>query len=189
MASRRDGSPFMNLLMIAPLCDSRGQIRYHIGAQVDVSGIVKECTDLESLRRLVNRENGERGVQAGLDATHDGEPAAEGEAKKDEFQELSEMFNLQELDTVRRWGGRMHKDMREDETDPSGTSNWHRPRLLLSEPSPEVPQHNRILGTRFGGKLSGVYQNVRHSSLSSPSRMLYVAPHTPRRPWCLRGWR
>ncbi|KAK8031438.1 hypothetical protein PG990_001172 [Apiospora arundinis] len=56
---RRDGSPFMNLLMVAPLFDSRGQVRYHIGAQVDVSGLVKESAGLESLERLVARENPE----------------------------------------------------------------------------------------------------------------------------------
>jgi hypothetical protein len=43
----------MNLLMMAPLRDSRGTIRYFIGAQVDVSGLAKECSDLESLKRLV----------------------------------------------------------------------------------------------------------------------------------------
>lgn len=56
---RRDGSPFMNLLMVAPLFDSRGKVRYHIGAQVDVSGLVKEAAGLESLERLVARENPE----------------------------------------------------------------------------------------------------------------------------------
>ena len=50
----------MNLLMTAPLCDSRGKIRYFIGAQVDVSGLVKECTELESLQRLLEmQERGE----------------------------------------------------------------------------------------------------------------------------------
>ncbi|KAK8135876.1 hypothetical protein PG984_003816 [Apiospora sp. TS-2023a] len=56
---RRDGSPFMNLLMVAPLYDSRGKVRYHIGAQVDVSGLVKESAGLDSLERLVARENPE----------------------------------------------------------------------------------------------------------------------------------
>ncbi|KAK8058370.1 hypothetical protein PG994_008818 [Apiospora phragmitis] len=56
---RRDGSPFMNLLMVAPLFDSRGMVRYHIGAQVDVSGLVKESAGLDSLERLVARENPE----------------------------------------------------------------------------------------------------------------------------------
>lgn len=148
--------------MIAPLCDNRGQLRYHIGAQVDVSGIVKECTDLESLRRLVYREERQR-------AAADGETPVEESSKRDEFQELSEMFNLQELDTVRRCGGRLHKDMRDNETEASG-NNWHRPRLLLSEPSMEVTKISR-LDTRFGGKLSGVYQNVRISSIYSMANL------------------
>lgn len=39
MNSRRDGSPFMNLLQCAPLCDSQGRVKYFIGAQIDVSGL------------------------------------------------------------------------------------------------------------------------------------------------------
>ncbi|KAG7149241.1 Phototropin like protein [Verticillium longisporum] len=50
---RRDGSPFMNLLMMAPLYDSRGTIRYFIGAQVDVSGLVKESSGLDAMKKLM----------------------------------------------------------------------------------------------------------------------------------------
>ncbi len=143
---RRDGSPFLNLLMTAPLMDSRGQIRYFIGAQVDVSGIAKDCTDLESLRRLVNRENGE---------------SEEDEApKKPEFQELSEMLNLHELDTVRRFGGKMHRDSQDEDSEANGT-NWHKPRLMLSETEAESAKSSIYNSTRLSGKLSGVYQNVR----------------------------
>lgn len=50
----------MNLLMIAPLSDSRGVVRYHIGAQVDVTGLVKDFTEMESLQKLMEmREHGE----------------------------------------------------------------------------------------------------------------------------------
>ena len=77
--SRRDGSPFVNLLMIAPLCDSRGQIRYHIGAQVDVSGLVKDCTDLESFQQLVMGPGDRQGLELN---DNDDTP------KKDEFQEV-----------------------------------------------------------------------------------------------------
>lgn len=65
--------------MIAPLCDSRGQIRYHIGAQVDVSGLVKDCTDLESFQQLVADQNQQKSPQS------DG---ADDRQKKDEFQEV-----------------------------------------------------------------------------------------------------
>ena len=140
----------MNLLMISPLRDSKGEVRYHIGAQVDVSGIVKECTDLESLRRLVLRD--------------EAEAEAEVEPKKDAFQELSEMFNMHELETVRRFGGRMHKEMEDVDVDVDvGVNIWHRPRLLLSDPSPETLRPPQF-PSRFGGELSGVYKNVRFLS-------------------------
>ena len=71
--------------MIAPLCDSRGQIRYHIGAQVDVSGLVKDCTDLESFQKLVtDQSNRQTPSDNGLDDAQ----------KKDEFQEVSCLLDL-----------------------------------------------------------------------------------------------
>lgn len=167
--SRRDGSPFMNLLMIAPLTDSRGQIRYFIGAQVDVSGIVKDCTDLESLRRLVE-EDDEKASRSSPDTYQDHEP------KKPELQELSEVLKLHELDTVRRHGGWLHRDPSEDESD-TASGNWQRPRLMLAEPSPDegnknykiaVPQSYQLpaQAPQLSGKLNGVYQNVRQMTLS-----------------------
>lgn len=38
---RRDGSPFLNLLMHAPLRDSAGKVRYFLGAQVDISNLAQ----------------------------------------------------------------------------------------------------------------------------------------------------
>ncbi|KAI9761749.1 MAG: E3 ubiquitin-protein ligase hrd1 [Chaenotheca gracillima] len=164
---RRDGSPFMNLLMIAPLCDSRGQIRYFIGAQVDVSGVVKDCTDLESLRRLVIEDEGESEDQE----AGDGKTVKQSDTRRDEFQELSEMFNMQELDIVRRWGGRMHRDTQEDDAE----DNWHRPRLMISEPSPEFSKVNP-LGGPVSGKLSGVYQHYLLVRPYPSLRVLFASP-------------
>lgn len=39
--------------MIAPLLDVHGNLKYFIGAQVDVSGLVKDSVELDGLRRLV----------------------------------------------------------------------------------------------------------------------------------------
>ncbi|KAK1072862.1 hypothetical protein LTR33_010142 [Friedmanniomyces endolithicus] len=100
---RRDGSPFMNLLMTAPLMDSRGNIRYFIGAQVDCSGLVKDCSDLDGLLRLVERDEDPQAAE------HE-----ERANRKDEFQELSQMFNGAELETVRKYGGRMHREYLDD---------------------------------------------------------------------------
>jgi hypothetical protein len=135
----------MNLLMTAPLCDSRGKVRYFIGAQVDVSGLVKESVELESMQRL-------------LELHEKGEPAPDihkpSTDKKDEFQELCEMFNMSELSTVRKHGGRMHEESQDDSDTMSMQSQ--QPRLLLKEPMDSVS----AAAARASGKLSGAYQNV-----------------------------
>ena len=157
---RRDGSPFMNLLMIAPLMDSRGNIRYYIGAQVDVSGLIKDCSDLDGLAKMVEREQDPQRAAKEAEA-----------AKKDEFQELSEMFNGAETEVVRKYGGRMHKEY-VYETDSESISHG-RKRILLKDltsdqPDPdeidETARRPSIPGTpqkdRINGKLEGVYSHV-----------------------------
>ncbi|QKX63302.1 uncharacterized protein TRUGW13939_10471 [Talaromyces rugulosus] len=54
---RRDGSPFMNLLMCAPLCDSKGRVRYFIGAQIDVSGLVMGDAGMDSMKDVAREES------------------------------------------------------------------------------------------------------------------------------------
>lgn len=151
---RRDGSPFMNLLMTAPLCDSRGKVRYFIGAQIDVSGILKESVGFESLKKL---ERQDRGLP--MDDGRDGNPEKE---PKDEFQELSEMFNLEELESVRKFGGRMHRESEEKDSDSIRVTA--RPRLVLKEQSRyELKSFTRE--GRTNGRLEGVYQNVSYLSM------------------------
>ena len=140
------------MLMVAPLCDSRGKIRYFIGAQVDVSGLVKDCTDLETLQRLVVQEQGEQSDSNG--GNIDGQ-----QESKDDFQDLAEMLNMAELETVRKFGGRMHREYEDEEGDTSRIVAPHMPRLLLQEPTRDVnPEFEH--SSRQSGKLSGIYQNV-----------------------------
>jgi len=154
--------------MIAPLRDSRGTLRYYIGAQVDVSGLAKDGTQLEALSRMLDRRRYDE----------DNPP----EAKKDEFQELSEMFNLAELDIVRRHGGKMHREHVEESEDAS----WHRPRLLLQDRAPGAASPDAVMETTtVHGKLSGVYQNVSCSNLlivfkrAHNRRRIYLSDLTP----------
>ena len=156
----------MNMLMIAPLCDSRGKIRYFIGAQVDVSGLVKDCTDLETLQRLVAQE------QASQNDANRGTSGAQQNGK-DDFQDLSEMLNMAELGTVRKYGGRMHREYEDEEGDTSRNTAPHMPRLLLQEPIADVNpafEHD----TRQSGRLSGIYQNVRlsHPNLAGRTNLV-----------------
>lgn len=166
---RRDGSPFLNLLMIAPLFDSKGTLRYFIGAQVDVSGLLKEMTGMSALEQVI--AHGEDKSRKDEERRH----------VKDEFQSLSEMFNTTELDTVRQYGGRMHRDQIDDDRESIMTS---RPRLLLNDPTSEILDRSPSMsnadtaGVRFrqNGKLEGVYQHYLLVRPAPSLRILFTSP-------------
>ncbi|KAF2858525.1 hypothetical protein K470DRAFT_251119 [Piedraia hortae CBS 480.64] len=80
---RRDGSPFMNLITIAPLVDSRGALKYFLGVATDVSHLLATTTGLGPLH-------------------------SPNDKKRDELRGLSEMLTATEQETVRRFAGRMH---------------------------------------------------------------------------------
>lgn len=49
----------MNLLMIAPLYDNKGAVRYFLGCQIDVSGLVEGGRGLESFAQLLSQDRSE----------------------------------------------------------------------------------------------------------------------------------
>lgn len=175
---RRDGSPFMNLLMIAPLFDSRGVIRYHIGAQIDVSGLAKECAGLESLTRLVGPKHsdvdpgGEAGAGAGAEASVD--PNG-----NDEFRGLAKMFSLQELKTVQEAGGAMHRTRQEETGKVETASDWHQSRLLITENS-GLQRHDSDtvlnISISSGGRPKNVYEHYLLVRPYPSLRVLFASP-------------
>ena len=154
--------------MIAPLCDTRGTIRYFIGAQVDVSGLVKECSDLESLRRLVDKDEATEEERAIL---------ATKIAPRDEFRDLSQMLNLTELETVRRYGGTMHKELQEknDDSNNKHVENWTKPRLVINSPSPDGDK-GVSHGMAISGQLRGIYENYLLVRPYPSLRILFASP-------------
>jgi PAS domain S-box-containing protein len=53
---RRDGTPFVNVLLLAPLHDSKGNVKYYLGAQVDASRLVEGGRGVNGFERyLVGR--------------------------------------------------------------------------------------------------------------------------------------
>lgn len=135
--------------MCSPLYDNSGKIRYFLGAQVDISSTINEGTDLESLQRLIEQK--ERGDD--LDASN--------QEKKDEFQELSEMLDIQELNAVRKWGGRMLQETQEEDSS-SHKVNRRRPTVLLRDPSRDYIKTSPASAGNVG-KVVGFYHNVRHT--------------------------
>jgi hypothetical protein len=144
----------MNMLMVAPLLDSRGNCRYFIGAQVDVSGLCKDCTDLQGLQRLLEKEDRKVNPQNYPDEE-------EEEENKDEFQALAETLSGPELEVIRRHGGKMHSQHVEDPADIQ-RHDRDRPRLLLKDQTPTPPDASRsaFIPDKANGKLEGIYQNV-----------------------------
>lgn len=102
---RRDGTPFVNLLMCAPLYDDKGVIRYFIGAQVDVTGLVKDGLGIESFRNFLQKEKDEQQEQQRRSETPrppNGIPSSRTRDTLAKLQELSTMFSQDESDTVNR---------------------------------------------------------------------------------------
>lgn len=153
---RRDGSPFEVLLMITPLVDARGRVRYYLGAQIDVSGLLNDFYGFEHLHQYIDRDG------YSVD-TSDGEGDSgfedQDEFRKPELQELSELFSHTELDTVRRHGGRLHHP---DLQEPS--AGWKkRQRLIIpvdgspydhDEDASSHHPHDSLQGPGNGSKVS-----------------------------------
>ncbi|KEQ72272.1 hypothetical protein M436DRAFT_49208 [Aureobasidium namibiae CBS 147.97] len=86
---RRDGIPFMNLLLIAPLYDNKGSVRYFLGAQVDVSHLIEGGKGIESFEKLLANDRAEERYR--------------GRSNRKPTQvlgELGQMMNDDELDAI-----------------------------------------------------------------------------------------
>ncbi|KAJ5645329.1 PAS-associated C-terminal [Penicillium longicatenatum] len=160
---RRDGSPFMNLLQCAPLCDSQGKVRYFIGAQVDVSGLAMEGAQMESLQALTaQKERREAGEE-------------EPQQSKSEFQELGELFSPRELQNIHAYGGNLFQPI-EEKVNPTNSrlfipgSPDYEAEKRLSEFQQSAPSANP------SGSLTGVYKNYLLVRPYPSLRVLFTSP-------------
>ena len=79
--------------MCVPLRDQSGKVRYYLGAQLDITGLVNDCTGLATLKNIVERNNEYRSHVTNRDVPKE-------TIQKDEFEQLSEAFNPQELEKL-----------------------------------------------------------------------------------------
>ncbi|KAI9775373.1 MAG: hypothetical protein M1835_005848 [Candelina submexicana] len=161
---RRDGSPFLNLLLIAPLYDNKGAVRYFIGAQIEVTGLVEDGRGLVTLERLLEKDR-----QIGIASSEDSVSRV-----TKSLQDLSLMFSHDEADIVKQHsrgensgtntparGGRMYRPLRRvlgDENLNDGTHQWMSTSLAGS------------------GRLPGVYQNYLLVRPFPSLRITFVSP-------------
>ena len=192
---RRDGSPFLNLLLCAPLIDSRGQVRYFLGAQVDVSNLAKECAGLDGLKEIIEEDDDD---EEEVDKSNERTPVKGQRPAKSSAEccrELSEMFDRTELDAVRRHGGYIHQkgDDSEEVSTLASIADAH-PYVVIEDgaspqPSPGEftptlekqmnPSANGRSSTQdspSNGRLAGVYENYLLVRPSSTMQVLFASP-------------
>lgn len=160
---RRDGSPFMNLLMVAPLYDNRGTVRYFIGAQVDISSLIEDGRGLDSFARYLEEKSQQR--------QRDNDQAQESVSKKSlrVLNEFGQMLSLEESGVFQ---SHSRSSSMQDNASSTNYSTRGPPRrretgirqarrVLGNEERDEEEDRNSWAFSSMGpsGKLPGVYQN------------------------------
>ena len=139
----------MNLLQCAPLCDSRGSVKYFIGAQIDVSGFALDGAQMESLIELQSRyrDPDEESVAEMPIAPH-----------KDEFRQMCELFSPKELASVQDHGGDLFQATNTRAAS-RAQKHWS-PRGGSMDSETEAIRLRDIKSPLFRGSLTGVYENA-----------------------------
>ena len=163
--------------MCAPLYDDRGSVRYFIGAQVDVSGLIENGHGLDSFEKLLTET---REQQRQRNSDHSQESVSKRPLRA--LAELAELLSSEETSVLRP---RSRSDsMQDDGSVMSGSMRTghgrreigSRPtrRILGNDDKEDEDDRNMWALSSLGpsGKLPGVYQNVsRPSSHSTHSRL------------------
>ena len=116
--------------MCVPLRDQSGKVRYYLGAQLDITSLVNDCTGLASLKTIVERNNDHRSQVTKGDVPTEA-------VQRDEFEQLSEAFNPQELEKVISL--RRHRQLHSLEGFIYKDSSEKRLRRLDSPPRQAIP--------------------------------------------------
>ncbi|EPS37836.1 hypothetical protein H072_8444 [Dactylellina haptotyla CBS 200.50] len=181
---KRDGTPFMNLVMVAPLLDAKGKIRYFIGAQIDVTSLVRSFVGLEGFKKLMSKQRKQSEV---LDADLDLDLVR---PKLEEFKQLSELFSAEEIEKVKESGGQLHKDHKikeaAQEADIAESAySADEPIEPLIPPTafedgadtPKKPQVTKKKSVNFwSSSLKGVYRNYILVRPNPSLRILFASP-------------
>ncbi|KAK8167014.1 PAS domain-containing protein [Phyllosticta citrichinensis] len=93
---RRNGSPFLNLCLITPLHDNRGNVRYFIGCQIDVTNLVEGCQGLECFQMLLDQDQQKH--------RQDGSAQQQEKDALEALGRLGELLSLEEMETIRSKG-------------------------------------------------------------------------------------
>ncbi|KAL8785227.1 MAG: hypothetical protein Q9213_003496 [Squamulea squamosa] len=179
---RRDGSPFMNLVMTAPLYDNKGVVRYFLGAQVDISGLVEEGRGLDSFECYLEERRRKRSSDQS------------SYANQKHMKALSEFRQSLSADETNVFYGQGHSSEGSFNGSEYGGAGNTLGKNQQGRRNPSARQRRRVLGnedadeqekednawtfTPLGpsGKLPGVYQNYLLLRPHPSLRIIFISP-------------
>ncbi|KIW99670.1 uncharacterized protein Z518_11083 [Rhinocladiella mackenziei CBS 650.93] len=191
---RRDGRPFMNLLMIAPLHDHKGNVKYHIGAQIDVTRLLERGKVLEGFERyLTIQEIEKREREIKGDLIKGDEQGLRKPKALAKLRDLSELFDLEESAVIRSHS-RSTSSAREEDDEHSGGSSRKAARRVFGTPDPSLGNEDGDTAEnddhtwRFGQsgrsglsrKLPWVYDSYMLIRPAPSLRIVFVSPELRR---------
>jgi hypothetical protein len=143
----------MNLLLIAPLYDNKGHVRYFLGCQIDVSSLIEGGRGLESFANLLARDRSESRFGDSLQKD-----------PKHMLGEFGAVLNDEEANIIKNRTRSFNEGIMRPGTAMNGPVRAPRRRLGMDDATSDRdlwPSPN--LGP--SGRLPGVYQNVSASSV------------------------
>ncbi|KAF1956093.1 hypothetical protein CC80DRAFT_68931 [Byssothecium circinans] len=171
----RDGSPFLNLVMMAPLYDSRGGVRYFIGAQIDISHLLENGRGLESFKHLLEQDE-----EALEKAKHPDSQLSRLEHKPSTFlRELGTLLNDEEVEAVKQRDREANTTVSgRPGSVSSGISTTSAPAGQRRYVGMEDSDDNIWPPSVFDadGKLPGVYQNYLLARPYPSLRIIFTSP-------------
>jgi PAS domain S-box-containing protein len=185
---RRDGRPFINLLMIAPLHDDKGNVKYHIGAQVDVTGLVARGKGLDGFERYMINDDMKRLEREARGKEVEADEGFRKPRALAKLRELSEMFDLEESAVVRSHSRSASASGEDDER--SIGSSRKGGRRILAESDSSSDNDDEDVGVNedktwklgqsgrsgLSGKLPGVYESYLLVRPAPSLRIIFVSP-------------
>jgi len=148
----------MNLLMIAPLYDNKGAVRYFIGAQIDVNGLIEGGRGLDSFERVLAQDRADARFGEHGDHTVKSPEKA--------LSEMSAMWTQGEMDIVRGSGKTARIGGESGASTPVvKPHNTNRRVFGMDDSSDKNLWPAPSLGP--SGRLPGVFQNVSRVSIPS----------------------
>ena len=181
---RRDGSAFMNVLMLAPLHDGKRNVKYFLGAQVDASRLVQGGRGVHGFERflLKTEMNGgeDRGRSQGRNKQNSAKDLKQNALAK--LRDLSMAFDLEESAIVQA-------NSRSNSMDRDGsvrsTSRGRGGRRRLQEDESENGSDNndessdpawKLSSRTPSGKLPGIYKKYVLIRPYPSLRIIFVSP-------------